>query len=48
MKKELASKKLQLTKIKVANLSAPKGKVCITSADQTTCPSCKLTLSITC
>ncbi|RAJ74965.1 hypothetical protein CLV59_11011 [Chitinophaga dinghuensis] len=50
MKQDVTSKKLQLTKIKVANLSIPreKGKVCMTSADATTCPSCKITLSITC
>ncbi|MBV8255854.1 MAG: hypothetical protein JO154_24885 [Chitinophaga sp.] len=45
MKQSTAPKKLQLTKIKVASLSAPKekGKVCLTSWDQTTCPGCRLT-----
>lgn len=47
MKQSATPKKLQLTKVKVANLTAPKqkNKVCLTSADQTTCPGgCKLTI----
>jgi len=46
MKQHTNPKKLQLTKIKVANLTAPKqqNKICLTSADQTTCPGCKLTI----
>lgn len=46
MKQSTTPKKLQLTKIKVANLSTTKqkNKICVTSADQTTCPAgCKLT-----
>jgi len=44
MKKKTAPKKLQLVKIKIANLSQPKpkGDVCLTSLDQTTCPNCHL------
>gem|GEM_PF-1319669 len=47
MKQNIAPKKLQLTKIKVANLSIPreKGKVCMTSIDATTCPTCKVSLT---
>ncbi len=47
MKQNSTPKKLQLTKITVATLSTPKekGKICLTSADQTTCPGgCKLTI----
>ncbi|MBV8255857.1 MAG: hypothetical protein JO154_24900 [Chitinophaga sp.] len=47
MKQNTTSKKLQLTKIKVAALSVPRGKrkICDTSADATTCPAtCKLTI----
>jgi len=46
MKKIPAPKKLQLGKIKVANLSAPKaaGKICVTSIANTSCPGCRDTL----
>ncbi|SDF59728.1 hypothetical protein [Chitinophaga filiformis] len=42
MKKKTTPKKLQLVKIKIANLSQPrpKGDVCLTSLEQTTCPNC--------
>ncbi|MBV8255855.1 MAG: hypothetical protein JO154_24890 [Chitinophaga sp.] len=42
MRQTTGLKKLQLTKIKVANLSAPreKGKVCLTSINATSCPTC--------
>jgi hypothetical protein len=45
MKKNTIPKKLQLTKIKIANLrqSNKKGAICLTSLDQTTCPGCHLT-----
>jgi hypothetical protein len=43
-KKSATPKKLQLGKIKVANLSKSKSKelICITSLDQTTCPHCNV------
>ncbi len=47
MKQSTSPKKLQLIKIKVASLSTPKakGKICETSADETSCPgTCKLTI----
>ncbi|MFB6455280.1 hypothetical protein ACE38W_08430 [Chitinophaga sp. Hz27] len=50
MKQQESKKKLQLTKIKVANLNMPKqkGQVCMTSVDATTCPGCRLTLTVDC
>ncbi|RAJ74964.1 hypothetical protein CLV59_11010 [Chitinophaga dinghuensis] len=46
MKQNNAPKKLQLTKIKVANLTATKGtgKICVTSIANTSCPGCRETL----
>jgi hypothetical protein len=45
MKKNTIPKKLQLAKIKIANLSQTNQKraICLTSLDQTTCPGCHLT-----
>ncbi|MFB6455279.1 hypothetical protein ACE38W_08425 [Chitinophaga sp. Hz27] len=45
--KQQSTKKLRLAKVKVANLSAPKsrGKVCLTSVDQTTC-GCRTILTL--
>ncbi|WP_188316248.1 class I lanthipeptide [Chitinophaga agrisoli] len=46
MKKATNPKKLQLSKIKIANLSKSKqaalkgGGICLTSYDETSCPTC--------
>lgn len=44
MKQNRTPKKLQLAKVKIANLNLPKekGAVCLTSLAQTTCPHCNL------
>lgn len=47
MKKNTFPKKLQLAKVKIADLNATQPKkafVCLTSYDQTTCPGCIRTI----
>lgn len=46
MKKNTNPKKLELKKIKIANLSQSNRKkiICLTSLEQTTCPNCHLTI----
>lgn len=52
MKKVTTQKKLQLVKIKISNLSKTRedalkeGRICLTSLDATTCPTCSRAQSL--